>query len=81
MESPFIWSFEEKNVLMYAPTYAALGKMIVKRKYVLAVVKALDVVARGSVVRAPKRGRCDSDESLSGGLSELEGRVMWCDFE
>ena len=39
---------------MYAPTYAALGKMIVERKYVLAVVKALDVVAGGSVVRAPK---------------------------
>ena len=51
---------------MYAPTYAAFGKMIVKRKYVLAVVKALDVVARGSVVRAPKRGRCDSDERFSG---------------
>ena len=51
---------------MYAPTYAALGKMVVKSKYVLAVVKALDVVARGSVVRAPKRGRCDSDERFSG---------------
>ena len=81
VKSRTIWSFEEKNVLMYAPTYAALGKMIVKRKYVLAVVKALDVVARGSVVRAPKRGRCDSDESLSGGVSELECRVMWCDIE
>ena len=54
LKSPTIWSFEEKIVLMYAPTYAAFGKMIVKRKYVLAVVKALDVVAGGSVVRAPK---------------------------
>ena len=40
-----------------------------------------DTVCRGSVVRAPKRGRCDSDESLSGGVSELECRVMWCDIE
>ena len=81
LKSPTIWSLEEKIVLMYAPTYAAFGKMIVKRKYVLAVVKALDVVARGSVVRAPKRGRCDSDERFSSGLSELERRVIWCDIE
>ena len=49
---------------MYAPTYAAFGKMVVKRKYVLTVVKALDVVARGSVVGAPKRRRCDSDDMI-----------------
>ena len=66
LKSPTIWSFKEKIVLRYAPTYAALGEMVVKSKYVLAVVKALDVVARGSVVRAPKRGRCDSDERFSG---------------
>ena len=66
---------------MYAPTYAAFGEMVVKRKYVLAVVKALDVMAGGSVVGAPKRGRCDSDERFSGGMSELECRVMWCDIE
>ena len=46
-----IWIF---FLLKYAPTYAALGKVVVKSKYVLAVVKALDVVAGGSVVRAPK---------------------------
>ena len=51
---------------MNAPTYAALGKVVVKSKYVLAVVKALDVVARGSVVRAPMRGSCDSDERFRG---------------
>ena len=66
---------------MNVPTYAALGEMVVKRKYVLTVVKALDVVARGSVVRAPMRGRFDSDERFSGGMSELECRVMWCDIE
>ena len=76
LKSRTIWSFEEKIVLMYAPTYAALGEMVVKRKYVLAVVKALDVVARGSVVRAPMRGRFCSDEHFSGGLSELECSVM-----
>ena len=57
---------------MYAPTYAALGKVVVKSKYVLAVVKALDVVAGGSVVGAPKRGRCDSNERFSA--------VMWCEI-
>ena len=67
---------KKKIVLIYAPTYAALGEMVVKRKYVLAVVKALDVVARGSVVRAPMRGRFCSDEHFSGGLSELECSVM-----
>ena len=51
---------------MYAPTYAAFGEMVVKSKYVFAVVKALDVVAGGCVVGAPKRGRCDSDERFSG---------------
>ena len=66
---------------MYAPTYAAFGKMVVKRKYVLTVVKALDVMAGGSVVRAPMRGRCDSDELFSGRLSEPECRLMLCDIE
>ena len=36
---------------------------------------------RFSVVGAPKRGKCDSDERFSGGMSELECRVMWCDIE
>ena len=58
-----IWIF---FLLKYAPTYAALGKVVVKSKYVLAVVKALDVVARGRVVRAPMRGSCDSDERFRG---------------
>ena len=64
LKSPTIWSLEEKIVLMFAPTYAALGKMVVKSKYVLTVVKALDVVARGGVVRAPMRGRCNSDDMI-----------------
>ena len=28
LKSPTIWSLEEKNVLMFAPTYTALGKWL-----------------------------------------------------